>query len=98
MLPGATTEIFDQADNFVANGVIHRISFFMNPPSLPAANSDVVPANVPPGSGPFDPNNSTPTVTVSSLPGKPTKNSELRRRDTYMGGVAAVAGMFAMMI
>jgi hypothetical protein len=57
----------------------------MNPPNPPSVNDNVVPSNVPAGSGTFDPTTS-----------KPSTNSDMKGQDLVMGGVAAAAGMLAM--
>lgn len=75
-LPGASSEIFSQADNFVANGNIQRIDFVMTPPSLPAASADVVPVNVPAGSGIYDPKAiAKPVGSATSPSAKSTANA-----------------------
>ena len=59
----------------------------MNPPNPPSVNDNVVPSNVPAGSGTFDP---------TSVSGTPSTNSDMKGQDLVMGGVAAAAGMLAM--
>ncbi|KAJ3302170.1 hypothetical protein HDV03_005276 [Kappamyces sp. JEL0829] len=75
MLPGATTWIFDQADNFAKGAVIQRLSFYLNPPNLPSSSDPVAPANVPQGSSPYVAA-ATTSVSVTSYSPKPTGASQ----------------------
>ncbi|KAJ3353265.1 hypothetical protein HDU91_005917 [Kappamyces sp. JEL0680] len=101
MLPGATTWIFDQADNFAKGAVIQRLSFYLNPPNLPSSSDPVAPANVPQGSSPYVAA-ATTSVSVTSYSPKPTgasqSSGDKRNHEVMVGGVAAVAGVLAMML
>ena len=97
MLPGATSEIFSQADNFISNGNLHRIDFVMTPPSLPAPTADVVPANVPAGSGKYDPN-AKPAVTVTTATAKGTSKSNVEVGKSFSTGWSILAVIGAIFI
>ncbi len=101
MLPGATTWIFDQADNFVQGGSIQRIAFFMNPSNLPDVSDPVSPANVPSGSASYTIQGPSTVSITTYANGKPTGSSQSNRGNRHelaVGGLAAAVGMLAMVV
>ncbi len=97
MLPGASSYIFNLADNFVSNGVVHRLDYVMTPPSLPSAGASVTAVNVPAGSAPYP----TSSVFVTSYTSKPTGvaiNGVKSNHEFFVGSAAVLAGLMGVLL
>ena len=78
---------FSLADNFASAGVIHRLAFVMVPPTMPAANANVEPVNVPAGS-----------TTSPGAGSSPTTGSNPNNGNTGSGAVQALTGITSLLV
>jgi hypothetical protein len=94
---GQATGRFSLADNFATNGVIHRLAFVLIPPTLPARDAVVEPANYDLSTLTTSTVAGSRTTTAGVAPSSAAPPATTKTSGAVANGIAAVAGVLGVL-